>query len=152
MLINVLIYPADEPMTEAEVPFGVVDAVAKGLARCTGTILAAEVSVHRSDTINTSPEHGECSGSIPITPARQKLVSSRSVPDYTFYTLCSPQSHIFVCGIIEVKTEQNFDDNAICQTIGYHIARKSGLHFEGMYSNTPDIHLHVYVQSRIVVH
>ena len=55
-----------------------------------------------------------------------------------------------MCGIVEEKTEQQFNNNAICQTIGYHIARRVATATgKGMYSNTQtDIHL--YVQSHLL--
>ena len=69
-------------MTEAEVRFGIVDAIVKGLARCTGTRLAAEVSVHHSDTMDISHQ-----ASMSATPIQQETLLKNIVPDFTFYTL-----------------------------------------------------------------
>ncbi len=61
-----------------------VDPVVKGLARCTGTTLAAEVSVSRSDT-DTMDDSLQASMS--TAPKQQKTLSMNIVPDNTFYTL-----------------------------------------------------------------
>ncbi len=75
--LTVLIYPTvNAEMTEAEVRLGIVDPVIKGLARCTGTTLAAEVSVSRSDTMDDSLQ-----ASMSTTPKQQKTLSMNIVPD-----------------------------------------------------------------------
>ena len=60
------------------------------------------------------------------TPSQQKSMSEGIIPDYTIYLL----SHGFgggkmpVIGIVEVKRKEDFNDKAICQTIGYHIVSR----------------------------
>ncbi len=52
---------------------------------------------------------------------------------------------VYVCGIVEVKTKKKFNNHAICQTIGYHIARRVATG-TGMYSN---IQTYIYMFSLI---
>ena len=64
--------------------------------------------------------------SLEKTPDYQHNLSQKSIPDYTFYSLASGISRKAVCGLVEVKKRACFDDNAVCQTIGYHVAEKFG--------------------------
>ena len=135
-------------MTEAEVRVGVIDSIVKGLARCTNTVLACEVSVKSSDAIDSSVKLASATASATITdtPQEQQNVSQHIVPDYTFYTLSEKEK--CVCGIVEVKRKTMFHNDSVCQTIGYHLASRIAYMDAGMYSNTPDIH--VCVQSHLL--
>lgn len=108
-------------MNEAEVRFSVVDAIVKYLMQCSNTLLATEMSVHSSEanilTSNLPPTTLD-------TPTQQKHLSANVVPDYTFFSLTYRRTNKRVCGIAEVKSHKNFDDNAVCQTVGYHISRR----------------------------
>ena len=93
-------------------------------------VIAAEESVSVSDS---GTKAGPSTSSMP-TPSHQKTFSKDVIPDYRLYTLKhqskSRHQQFPVIGIAEVKRMEDFNDRAVCQTIGYHIA--------SLYDNTDD--------------
>ena len=74
-----------------------------------------------------SETSGPTATTIPAAPSRQKNLSRNIIPDYIFYSLAfSPDLTAVQCGFAEVKKKIHFNDNAVCQTIGYYMARRSG--------------------------
>ena len=60
--------------------------------------------------------------SLPKTP-QQKSVSEDVIPDCKLFKIESDGGSNVVT-IIEVKTRANFNDDSVCQTIGYHMASR----------------------------
>ena len=85
-------------------------------------MVTAEVSVCNLEAEDTSAETN-----ISNTPSQQRNLSNNIQADYTFYSLAYLTSRLVVCAIVEVKTRRKFNDNAVCQTIGYHLSRKIGI-------------------------
>ena len=102
--------------------FTTIDPIVKGIVRATQTVVASEVSVLSTDSEITSLQYA----SLEETPQEQRNLSRNIIPDYTFYSLASRRSMKAVCGLVEVKKSACFNDNAICQTIGYYITKLSG--------------------------
>lgn len=65
---------------ETEVPLGTTDHIVIGTARCTNSVVAAEVSVKISGT-------SDGTAALTNTPQTQATLSRNVVPDYTFYSL-----------------------------------------------------------------
>ena len=110
--------------SEANIRFSTIDPIIKGIARATGTVVALEASIKGSDSLTANPT---AAGSSNIdTPNQQKQLSNKIIPDYTFYSLenISGSELTSVCALVEVKRKACFNDDAVCQTIGYYIARK----------------------------
>lgn len=103
--------------TEAEVRFAIVDSIVKRIVQCTDTFISAEATMSADDNETGLP-------SMSRTPSKQKSVSRNVQTDYSMYSLTADSSSPPVCVIIEVKTKKSFNDNAVCQVIGYRLARK----------------------------
>jgi hypothetical protein len=88
-------------------------------------VVAAEASIRGSDTLTANPAAATVSSNFD-TPNQQKKLSRNIIPDYTFYSLefVSGSELTSVCALVEVKRKASFNDDAVCQTIGYYIARK----------------------------
>ena len=105
--------------------FNTIYPIVKAIARVTQTMVASEVSVSSSDSQVIS--QGVTSFQ-PKTPTTGLLDVSRNiVPDYTFYSLAQNAGKKYICGLVEVKKKKFFNDHAVCQTIGYYIAQRSGV-------------------------
>ena len=83
----------DDELREAEVRFGIVDPIIKGIVRCSGAALAAEETVAAREE-DFLPEYSSTSGtptassSLPnVTPGFQRTVSEDIKPDYTTFSL-----------------------------------------------------------------
>ncbi len=97
---------------------GTTDPIVLGIARCTNTVVAAEISVKRSDdSSGTSIDDA----TLMETPQTQSVLSTNIVPDYTIYSLMRGVKE--VCLLAEVKTD--IIDDSVCQSIGYNIARRA---------------------------
>ena len=103
--------------------FTTIDPIVKSIARATQTVVASEVSVLSTDSQVTS-------GILPRQQTLQDAPTGQTQGDvsrnYTFYSLAQGRSMKYVCGLVEVKKSAFFNDNAVCQTIGYYIAARSG--------------------------
>ena len=88
-------------------------------------MVAAEASIRGSDTLTANPAAATVSSNFD-TPNQQMQLSRNIIPDYTFYSLefISGSELTSVCALVEVKRKASFNDDAVCQTIGYYIARK----------------------------
>ena len=118
-LSTMFLYPtARDGITEAKVRFTVVDAIIKGIRRCTQTMVTAEVSVQNleKEDISTCPPNPT------EMPQQQKTLSCDIGPDYTFYSLSNTISKALVCTLVEVKKRKLFKDHALCQTIVYQLS------------------------------
>ena len=115
--------PTGKTLNEAEVRLSIVDPIVKGITRCMSTVVAAEVRVSSSD--NSSGNTSTPQSSLSTTPDQQRSLSRIIIPDYTFYSLAYSDNQTPVCGIAEVKKRAHFDDNTVCQTIGYYIAGRA---------------------------
>ena len=114
--------PTGKTLNEAEVRLSIVDPIVKGITRCMNTVVAAKVRVSSSDNSSgTSTSQSNLS----TTPDQQRSLSRNIIPDYTFYSLAYSDNQTPVCGIAEVKKRAHFDDNTVCQTIGYYIAGRA---------------------------
>ena len=99
-----------------------MDSIVKGVCRLTGCVFAAEESISKGDRRSTGRRSLTLSDpSIQQTP--QKSVSEDVIPDYKLFKIES-NGGSNVLTIIEVKTLANFNDDSVCQTIGYHIASR----------------------------
>ena len=83
-----------------------------------------------SQPSNSQPSSSQHSasqtGTAMETPSQQKSMSEGIILGYTIYLL-SPGfggGKMPVIGIVEVKRKEDFNDKAICQTIGYHIVSR----------------------------
>ena len=101
--------------------FSITDPIVKGICRCTDVVVAVSVS-------DLGTKAGPSASSM-LTPSHQKTFSKDVIPDYRLYTLkyqyksqYSQHQQFPVIGIAEVKGMEDFNDRAVCQTIGYHIA------------------------------
>ena len=121
----------DDELREAEMRFGIVDSIIKGIVRCSGAALAAEETVAAreedflpdySSTFGTPTASSSLTNA--VTPGFQRTVSKDIKPDYTVFSLRRHTETMayLVAAIVEVKREWLFNDRAVCQTIGYHIA------------------------------
>ena len=120
--------------------FTTIDPIVKSIARATQTVVASEVSVSSSDSQVISQEVTSLQqqNTLDKTPTTGQLDVSRNiVPDYTFYSLAQGGSKKYVCGLVEVNKKQFFNDNAVCQTIGYYIAQPSGVAIQLSKSQPP---------------
>ena len=111
--------------SEANIRFSTIDPIIKGIARATGTVVAVEASIKGSDSLTANPAADTVSSNID-TPNQQKQLSNKIIPDHTFYSLeyIRGSELTSVCALVEVKRKACFNDDAVCQTIGYYIARK----------------------------
>ena len=99
------------------------DSIVKGICRLTGCVFAAEESVAKGDRRNAG-RHSDLSVPFrPKTPQQQKSVSEDVIPDYKLFKIESDGCSNVVT-ITEVKTRANFNDDSVCQTIGYHMASR----------------------------
>ncbi len=81
--------------------------IVKGIAKCTNTLIAAEVPM------NTSSCEGDADMEDMVTPPHQRTLSSNVVPDYKFYSLSSLHDQEVVCALVEVKKEY-YNHTGIC--------------------------------------
>ena len=114
--------------------FHITDPILKGILRCTNCVVSAEERIQKppitsqpSTSQPSSSQHSASqTGTAMETSSQQKSMSEGIIPDYTIYLL-SPGfggGKMPVIGIVEVKRKEDFNDKAICQTIGYHIVSR----------------------------
>ena len=99
--------------------FHVTDPILKGILRCTDCVVAAEERIQK-------PSSTSQTGASIDTPSQQKSMSEGIIPDYTIYLLSHgvSENRMPVIGIVEVKRKEDFNNKAVCQTIGYHIVSR----------------------------
>ena len=104
--------------------FHITDPILKGILRCTNCVVAAEERIQKP-SITSQPITSQTGASME-TPSQQKSLSEGIIPDYTMYLLTHGLSdnRMPVIGIVEVKRKEDFNERAVCQTIGYHIVSR----------------------------
>lgn len=104
--------------------FHITDPILKGILRCTNCVVAAEERIQKP-SITSQPSTSQTGASME-TPSQQKSMSEGIIPDYTIYLLSHgvSENRMPVIGIVEVKRKEDFNDKAVCQTIGYHIVSR----------------------------
>ena len=103
----------------------VADSIVKGVCRVTDSVIAAKESIYKMERtippqLTAAPSH---------TSQHQLHVSLHEiiVPDYKLFQIEANGESIAIT-VIEVRTNEQFNDGGVCQTIGYHAASRAHRH------------------------